>query len=145
MKKMIALAMLTISLYSTAADTGQVAYVGGTVPALKEGTLGRLDTSLETALNFEYSGGTVSIPLAGIDSFEYTRQRARQLGVLPTIAIGLVKHLQFRHFFRIAYHGEDNTPQVAVFEVPKQMPRSLLAILQTRAPQGCKPVRCGKK
>lgn len=145
MKKMIALAILTVSLYSAAVDTGQVAYVGGTVPALKEGTLGRLDTSLETALNFEYSGAKVSIPFAGIDSFEYTQQRARHLGVLPTIAVGLFKHLQYRHFFRIAYHGEDNSSQVAVFEVPKQMPRSLLAVLQTRAPQGCKPIKCGKK
>jgi hypothetical protein len=27
---------------------------------------------------------------------------------------------------------------VAVFEVSKKMPRTLMAILQTRAPQGCK-------
>jgi hypothetical protein len=147
LKKMIVLAVfLTISLAAVAVDTGQVAYVGGTVPALKEGTAGRLDTSLDTALQFEYSGGKVSIPFAKIDSFEYTEKRARQLGVLPTIAIGLFKHLQRRHFFRIAYHDEDNAPQVAVFEVPKQMPQTLLAVLQTRAPQGCKvPVRCGRK
>jgi hypothetical protein len=147
LKKMIVLAaFLTISLAAVAVDTGQVAYVGGTVPALKEGTAGRLDTSLDTALQFEYSGGKVSIPFVKIDSFEYTEKRARQLGVLPTIAIGLFKHLQRRHFFRIAYHDEDNAPQVAVFEVPKQMPQTLLAVLQTRAPQGCKvPVRCGRK
>lgn len=146
MKKIIALTTLwTISLYAVAVDVGEVAYVGGTVPAVKEGTVGRLNTALETALEFEYSAGKVSIPFAKIDSFEYTEKRARHLGVLATIAVGLVKHLQRRHFFRISYHDEDNTPQVAVFEVPKQMPQTLLAVLQTRAPQGCKPVKCGKK
>ena len=147
MKKMITLvAVVTISLSAVAVDLGQVAYVGGTVPGVKEGTVGQLDTSVETALEFVYSGGKVSIPFAKIDSFEYTVKRARQLGVLPTIAIGLFKHLQRRHFFRIAYHDEANTPQVAVFEVPKQMPQTLLAVLQARAPQGCKlPAKCGRK
>jgi hypothetical protein len=147
MKKSIALvAFLTISLSAVAVDVGQVTYVGGTVPALKEGTVGRLDTALETALEFEHSGGKVTIPFGKIDSFEYTEKRARHLGVLLTIAIGLFKHLQRRHFFQIAYHDEENTPQVAVFEVPKQMPQTLLAVLQTRAPQGCKvPARCGRK
>jgi hypothetical protein len=147
MKKIIVLvAFLTISLSAVAVDMGQVAYIGGTVPALKLGAVGRLDTRLETALEFEYSGGKVSIPFAKIDSFEYTEKRARHLGVLPTIAIGLFKHLQRRHFFRIAYHDEDNTSQVAVFEVPKQMPQTLLAVLQTRAPQGCKvQARCGRR
>jgi len=43
------------------------------------------------------------------------------------------------HFIRIAYHDENNAPQVAIFEVPKKMPLALLAILQQRAPQSCKP------
>jgi len=145
-KKIVLVAFLTISLSAVAVDMGQVAYVGGTVPALKEGTAGKLNTTLETALEFEYSGGKLAVPYARIDSFEYTDKRARRLGVVPTIAIGLFKHLQRRHFFRIDYHDQDNTPQVAVFEVPKQMPQTLLAVLQTRAPQGCKmPAKCDKR
>jgi hypothetical protein len=37
--------------------------------------------------------------------------------------------------------------QVAIFEVSKQMPQTLLAVLQTRSPQGCKPsylTRCNQ-
>lgn len=147
MRKTIALiAFLIISLSAVAVDAGQVAYIGGTVPALKEGTAGRLDTSLETSLEFEYSGGKVSIPYSRIDSFAYTHKLARNLGVLPTIAVGLFKHLQRRHYFRIAYHDAADQAQVAVFEVPKQMPQTLLAVLQTRAPQGCKVVNgCGRR
>jgi hypothetical protein len=63
---------------------------------------------------------------------------ARHLGVLPAIAVGLVKKRQRRHYFRISYRDENGVVQVVVFEVPKNMPRTLLPILQTRAPQGCK-------
>jgi hypothetical protein len=60
------------------------------------------------------------------------------LGVLPAIAVSLVKKRQRKHFLRIAYHDEFKTPQVAIFEVPKKMPLTLFAILQQRAPQGRK-------
>jgi hypothetical protein len=139
MKKMIALAaLLTISLSALAVDMGQVAYVGGTVSGLKEGTLGRLDTAQEAVLIFEHSGGKVAIPFAKIDSYEYKEERARRMGVLPTIAVGMFKRLQRRHFFRISYHDDADTSQVTVFEVPKDMPHTLLAVLQTRAPRECK-------
>jgi len=73
-------------------------------------------------LSFDYSGGKLIIPFEMIDSFEYSRQVARNLGVLPAIAVGLVKHRQRRHFFRISYHDESKAPQVAIFEVSKEMP-----------------------
>jgi hypothetical protein len=88
----------------------------------------------------------LAIPYASIDSYEHSQQVAHHLGVLPAIAVSLVKKRQRKHFLRIAYHDESKTPQVAIFEVPKKMPLTLLAILQQRAPQGWKPqpyVNCG--
>jgi hypothetical protein len=79
------------------------------------------------------------IPYASIDSYDHSQQVTHHLGVLPAIAVSLVKKRQRKHFLRIAYHDEIKTPQVAIFEVPKKMPLTLLAILQQRAPQGCKP------
>jgi hypothetical protein len=135
-------------LSALAVEDGEVVYIGGTVAALKAGTLGNLDTTSPTALTFEYSGSKLAIPFARIDSFEYSQRLARHLGVLPTIAVGLVKQRQRKHFLRISYHDESNTSQVAVFEVPKGTPRALLAILQVRAPQGCRPQpqpKCGQQ
>jgi hypothetical protein len=140
MKKIVALFLLSLTPLATpAVDDGQVMYVGGTVVALKEGVSGKLDTTAPRVLSFDYSGGKLIIPFEMIDSFEYSRQVARHLGLLPAIAVGLVKHRQRRHFFRISYHDESKAPQVAIFEVSKEMPHVLLAILQVRAPQGCKP------
>jgi hypothetical protein len=99
---------LGVALPTLGVEGEQVRYAGGTIKILKEGDLGRLDTTSQTTLTFEYSGGKVAIPFEKIDSFEYSQQVARHLGVLPAIAVGLVKRRQRKHFFRISYHEEDN-------------------------------------
>lgn len=114
--------------------------------SVKAGEVGKLDTTSPLALSFESASGNVEIPYAQMDSYEYSQPVAHHLGVLPAIAVGLVKKRQRRHIFRITYHEEDARPEVAIFEVSKQIPRSLLAVLQARAPQGCKAQpyrRCG--
>jgi hypothetical protein len=145
--------LLLMSLPAGAVEGEQVKYLGGTVADLHAGLLGRLDTTAITTLTYEYSGNKLVIPYAKIDSFEYSVDVARHLGVLAAIAVALVRARQRRHFFRISYHDENNVSQVAIFEVPKWMPQTLLAVLQVRAPQGCKPSpltqylpmsRCGK-
>ena len=132
--------LLLVSLSASALTEGQVLYVGGTVPGLGVNAVGRLDLALETALGFESSGVKLTIPYSAIESFEYSKEMTRHLGVLPAIAVGLVKQRQRRHFFRIAYRDQTHTSHVALFEVPKQMPRTLQAVLNARVPQGCKPL-----
>jgi len=140
MKRILGLCLLALApMAALAVEGGQVLYVGGTSGSVKEGALGRLDATSQTVLSFEYSGGKLAIPFEMVDSYEFSQPVARHLGVLPAMAVGLVKRRQHKHFFRISYHDENKAPQVAVFEVSKEMPRTLLAILQARAPQGCKP------
>jgi hypothetical protein len=149
MKKLAAICLLlAMAVPVGAVEDGQVMYMGGTVPALQAGVLGRLDTTSETALSFDYAGSKLAIPYARIDSYKYYEQVARHLGVLPAIAVGMVKRRQQRHFFQISYRDESNLTQVAVFEVSKRSPQTLLAVLLARAPQGCKPSnasRCSQK
>lgn len=104
-----------------------------------------MDTTSQIELVFVSSSVRLAIPYASIDSYEHSQLVAHHLGVLPAIAVSLVKKRQRKHFLRIAYHDESKTPQVAIFEVPKKMPLTLLAILLQRTPQGCKPqpyVKC---
>jgi hypothetical protein len=129
--------LFLVALPAGAVEGGQVMYVGGSVPAVQPGVLGRLDTTSETALSFEYAGNKLVIPYANIDAYQYTDQVARHLGVLPAIGVGLVKKRQRRHFFQITYRDRGNVSQVAFFEVSKQMPETLLAVLQIRSPLGC--------
>ena len=131
--------LLALALPVLAVDDGQVMYLGGTVPALPAGAVGRLDTTFEVALTFEHSGTRLLIPYSAIESFEYSTEVTRHLGVMPAIAVGLVKMRRHRHYFRISYRGADNVSQVAVFEVPKHVPRTLQAVLAARAPWTCTP------
>jgi hypothetical protein len=131
--------LLFFSIMAGAIEGGQVEYVGGTVQGVTPGTVGHLDFSSDTMLSFEYSGTRLAIPYAAIQSYDYTQEVAHHLGVAPAIAVGLVKKRQRRHFLRISFRDQSNASQVIVLEVPKQMPGTLLAVLQTRAPQGCKP------
>ena len=147
MKRILAASLLVAILLpvpARAVEGEQVMYVGGTVEILSKGAIGKLDVTSQTALKFECSGGKLLIPFEAIDSYEYSQEVARHLGVLPAIAVGLVKRRQRRHFFRITYRDESKTQQVAIFEVRKVTPRTLMAILQGRVPQGCRPQVSGK-
>jgi hypothetical protein len=135
MKKfMIFCLLLALVLPGSAIEDGQVMYFGGTALGLATGTVGRLNTTSETSLTFEYAGNKLAIPYAAVESYQYSSDVAHHLGVLPTIAVGLRKTREHRHFFRISYRDANQVSQVAVFEVPKHMPRTLQAVLDARAP-----------
>jgi hypothetical protein len=131
--------LLALALPMAAVEDDQVMYMGGTAPALRAGAIGHLDTTSEKSLNFESSRAKLLIPYTDIQSFEYSTEITHHLGVMPAIAVGLVRIRKHRHYFRISYRGADEVSQVVVFEVPKQMPRTLEAVLKARAPQSCKP------
>jgi hypothetical protein len=140
MNKLVAFCFVLIfSLPALAVEDGQVLYMGGTAPGVNAGVVGRLDTTAETALIFEYAGNKLAIPYAAIESFEYSKEVTRHLGVLPAITVGTFKMRRHQHFFRISYRDSNQIEQAVVFEVPKHMPRTLQAVLETRAPQACKP------
>ena len=141
MNNIVALCLfLSISLPVLAIEDGQAMYAGGTIAGLHRGAMGRIDTSSKTALTFEYSGSQLSIPYSAMDSFQYSQEVKRHLGVLPAIAIGLIKQRQRRHLFRISYHDEQNFLQVAIFEVSKRMPGTLETILRARV--SARPTPC---
>jgi hypothetical protein len=131
--------LLLLSLSAFALDEGHARYLGGTVQGLPVGVVGRLDTTSAASLIFEQAGNKVEIPFASIESYEYSKDVTRHLGVLPAIAVGLVKMRRHSHYFSISYRTESGGPaQIVVLEVPKDMPRTLGAILRTRAPGTCK-------
>ena len=145
MRRLIAFGLvLLLSLPAAAANAGRVKYAGGTVPGVNIGTGGTVDTTAETSLTFEYAGNKLLIPYASIESFDHSEVVARHLGVLPTIVVGLIKARQRRHFFRISYRGSNDVAQVVVFEVPKQMPLPLQAVLVARTARVAPPPHTDK-
>jgi hypothetical protein len=128
-----------------AVEAGQIVYVSGTL-AVPSGTVGSFDTSSPTALMFKFgapgaSSGETAIEYKNIVAFDYNSELARHLGVLPAIAVGLVRKRERRHFFSFKFTDSSNVTQAVIFEVPKSDPPGLLAILNARAPQSCRSPR----
>lgn len=111
-------------------------YVGGTILNAKAGSMGKLNLTAVDSFAFDSGGGHVSIPYARIESYEYSRKLAHRAGVIPTIVVvAILKHRHRRHFVTISFKDEQGVPQVAVFEVSKDMPAILMPVLQARAPR----------
>lgn len=138
---LLAVLSLAAPVFAGGVEDGQALYVGGTIPGLAEGTPGRLVTTNEHVLVFEHSGGALGIPYLQIRSCRYEARLARRLGVLPTIAVGLLKRLQRRHIIQISYLGPDGVVQAAVFEVSKHDAQPVYAALVARSPRPCRPKR----
>ena len=125
-----------------AVEAGQVAYVSGTL-TVPQGTIGELDTTSPEALVFKFAGsgsgpGEIDISYKNIGGFEYSTEVAHHLGVLPAVAISLVKRRERKHFFTIRFTDPSDVSQAAIFEVPKGDPPGLLAILRARAALACR-------
>jgi len=121
----------------------QVEYIGGTAATVAPGTVGKLDTTNEHDLRFVAGSAVLSIPYTKIDSYLYTEEVAHHLGVVPTLAIVMIKYRQRRHYFRISYRDENNKPQSVVLEVSKEMPKAVSAVLEARVPKACVGTRSG--
>src|SRR6185312_13742492 len=85
---------------------------------------------------FNYEGGKVTIPYDKIESWKYDEVLARHLGVILTVAVVMLKHRQRKHLFQIQFKDDAGVTQSAVFEVGKEQPRSVVAVLQARV-KGC--------
>ncbi len=144
-KTVFVLTMIAAAIPALAVEGSDVAYQGGTIPQLKESTVGKFDLTSGTGLRFLYSGGSLEIPYNRIESFKHSKEVAVHLGVAPAIAVGLVKRRRRNHFVQITFLDGNNLHQVAVFEIPKTMPRVLMPAFVARAPQArCEPFQeCG--
>ncbi|HEY0796089.1 MAG TPA: hypothetical protein VGD64_09950 [Acidisarcina sp.] len=132
---------LAFPLKSLAVESGEVAYTGGSLTTVPLEVTGKFDTSLPTAIIFQFRANghatEIKIPYGNITGFNYHTEVAHHLGVLPAIAVGLVKRRERKHLISISFSDDANVAQTAIFEVAKHDPPSLVAILRARAPQAC--------
>jgi hypothetical protein len=127
-------------------EAGQAAYTSGTLN-VAQGTIGSLDIRVPATLVFKFAAtssgsGEIDIPYDKITGFVYRTEVAHHIGVLPAIAVSLVKRRERKHYFTINFNDSSGVDQVTIFEVPKQDPPALLATLRSRSPQACKPANC---
>jgi hypothetical protein len=141
MKRLIVLALslgLAAQVAAATDSKGMDAnYASGTVPGVRPGVDGTIETTSPTALEFHSSAGEFSIPYARIMSARYREENRFRLGVLPAIGVGLLKARSKRHFTTITWKDDRGVVQAAIFENSRENSHALLTIVRVRAPQVC--------
>jgi hypothetical protein len=133
----VASIVFLLSTCCMAVEPGEVRYLGGTFDNSKVGAIGRLDFSLPESITFATGKSHCAIPYERIVSYQYSDEVAHHLGVLPSIAVGLLKRRQHRHVFTIVYLNDQLAKQIVVFEVPKSAAGSIKAVLDAKGTHTC--------
>ena len=136
----VALALAGGSLQAGALEGQQAVYESGTVKTPVEGSLGHFDKSGPTALEFVTDTGKMAIPYAAIVTYNLREENRFHLGVLPSIAVSLVKKRAKRRMVVLTWKEAEGPAQVAAFEVTRATGEGLMEVLEARAVKGCKGV-----
>ncbi len=141
MKRIISIA-LTAAIFAVtspafAVDEMQITYANGTVPGVPESSTGTLNTSSPAALEFHSGASQFAIPYTAITSYSARDENRFRLGVLPAIAVGVLKARSKRHFVTIAWKDEKGTANVVTFEMSHEHSVGLMSILRVRARKAC--------
>ena len=107
-------------------------YIGGTVNSIKENTEGKATAKDEKNFVFEYSGGKLVVPYEQVDSLEYGQKTGRRIGVAIMISPLALFSKKRRHFLTLGYKDAADKQQAAVFELGKDVIRTMLATLEAR-------------
>ena len=137
MKRIVAVILIAISVVASAAalvEGDQVLYMAGTMSTVAPGTMGKIDLSSATTMRFVGGNGAIEIPYKNVTKYSVDSEVAHHIGVLPAIAVGLLKARHRQHFLHIAFTDEKGTVQTLEFEISKQMPRMISDLLQARVP-----------
>jgi hypothetical protein len=134
MKKLTSIIILTILLSATAfaLDGKKTAYIGGTVSSVKEGTEGTSSAANETNFVFEHKKGKLEIPYSTIEELEYGQKAGRRVAVAILVSPLALFSKKRKHYLTISYKSEDGKGQAAVFELGKDVIRTMLSSMEAR-------------
>jgi hypothetical protein len=138
--KWISALMAAILLINTTAafaglDSKKALYVGGTIP-VTEGVEGKLDASDTTHLVFNpEKGGKYSLRYDTVTGLSYGQHAGRRVGVAMAVGVVALFSKKRRHYLTINFKNEEGKDQAVVFELGKDVTRTMIATLQARTGQ----------
>lgn len=136
--------LLVCQSMALASESNNASYYGGTVTTFKDAKKaveGRLITTDEKELQFTYNKNqTLAIPYANFIDMEYGQKSGRRVGaaVATTVLLGPLGLLTLmskkqKHFLTLGFKDNDGKDQVAIFQLDKNIVRTILPILETRS------------
>ncbi len=128
--------MLASSTEAGGLDSKKAMYVGGTVASVKERTEGVPSTTDEKVFVFTFKEGDkeskLTVPYDRINDLEYGQKAGRRLGLALTVSPWLLLSKKRKHFLTVGYQDENDKQQAAVFELGKDIVRTMLASMEAR-------------
>ena len=117
-------------------DSKKAMYVGGTVASVKERTEGVPSTTDEKVFVFAFKDGDkeskLTVPYDRINNLEYGQKAGRRLGLALTVSPWLLLSKKRKHFLTVGYQDGNDKQQAAVFELGKDIVRTMLASMEAR-------------
>ncbi|MGA9772261.1 MAG: hypothetical protein WBV94_24730 [Blastocatellia bacterium] len=136
MKRITSLSLVLICILSVTASAGlgskKTAYIGGTITSIKEGTEGVSSTTDEKAWTFDYKNGKLSIPYDKVTELEYGQKAGRRVAMAILISPIALFSKKRKHYLTITYMNDDGKQQAGVFELGKDIVRTMLASVEAR-------------
>ena len=144
MKCVIALVLVgvvTAQAAVLAVDSKGANYIGGTVAAfvtMKDPIEGKIDSSKEVALTFTaddkpFRGTLLTIPYDKITELEYGQKAGRRVAVAIMVSPLALFSKKRNHFLTVTYKDDADKEQSAIFELGKDIVRTTIKIIETRA------------
>lgn len=150
MKKPISLIVMILFVFNSIAfgvDSKKAEYIGGTAPdfkGAKKNVAGTLSLDDETELRFTHkfnnTNGTFAVPYDKIIDLEYGHKTGRRVGaavataiLISPVGLFLLFSKKRKHFLTVGYHDEDGKEQVAVFELGKDIVKTVLPTIEARS------------
>lgn len=127
----LALCLLSISAYA-GLGSKKTAYIGGTITSIKEGTEGVSSTTDEKAWIFDYKKGKLAIPYEKVTELEYGQKAGRRVAVAILVSPLALFSKKRKHYLTITYLDESGKQQAGVFELGKDVVRTMLASIEAR-------------
>ncbi|MEW6129661.1 MAG: hypothetical protein AB1757_21655 [Acidobacteriota bacterium] len=134
MRKVISIYVIFAVLCSPALvlDSKKTGYVGGTIAGLKEGTEGKSSALDENNFVFEHKNGKLLIPYKDVEELEYGQKAGRRVAVAILVSPLAIFSKKRKHYLTISYKNEAGKGQAAVFELGKDVIRTMLSSLEAR-------------
>ena len=116
-----------------AVDGDKAQYIGGTVVGLQEKAEAKLVTSSEAQLAFDAGKkGTLMVPYTAVQSLEYGQKAGRRVAVAVLVSPLALFSKKRNHYLTITYKDGAEKEQAAVFELGKDIVRTVLKVLEVR-------------
>jgi hypothetical protein len=126
----------TTVLLSGSVSGDEVRYAGGSV-AIPQDTEGKLDTADPKLMHFASKKGSFDIPYEGITSIEYGQKAGRRIAVAILVSPIALLSKKRKHFLTLGYKDRDDKEQGVVLELAKDLPATLIALLEARTGKKC--------